>query len=226
MSAFALALALAAQAPPEPYRAQGNGPAWTLTIGGGRMRYEPQRGAAIEVRAPSARVSEFGTREYRTNRLRVSILVGSACLDRASNRRYADQVFVQIDRAELGGCGGAVLAADDLTDTSWAFVEIDGTPVTPTMSGYSLDLSGDNFLGYSRCNRFSGGYTRSGASLTFTWQGSTMSRCPPPHDALELHLRRIFSGRAGPVRFSFPDAETLLLTADVTMRLRRIDRGD
>jgi heat shock protein HslJ len=217
---FALAMA-AAQPAPASYQAHGVETDWTLSIGNGRLRYAPADGAAIDVQAPRARISDM-SREYQTSRLSVSIHPGWPCTDRASGRRYADTVWLHVGRTELRGCGGAMLAADDLTHTSWAFVEIDGAAVTPTMSSYSLDFGPDIFLGYSRCNRFSGHYARADGRLTFRWIGSTMSRCPAPHDGYEIHLRRIFSGQAGPVQVSSPDTETLLLSADVTIRLRRL----
>ena len=222
MAILALTLALAAQAAPQPYTAQGDG--WTLTIAGGRMRYAPRDGHAIEVHAPPARTSEID-REYRTSRLTVTIAPGAACTERVSNRRYADTVFLHAGGQRLMGCGGAALAVDDLTDTSWQFVEINGASVMPDMAGYSLDFGSDGILGYSRCNRFSARFERAEGALRFTWIGSTMSRCLPPHDDHDIQLRRIFSGRAGPVRVSLPDANTLLLTADISVRLRRVDTG-
>ena len=223
MSAFLLALGMAAAQPaPEPYRARGNEPPWTLTIAAGRMRIEQRGGAAIDVRAPSPRSDEF-SRQYRTGRLSVSVHAGSACTDRTTSQRYSDSVFVRIGDAELAGCGGVALATDDLTGTSWAFVETAGAAVTPTMSGDSLDIGAGHVMGYSRCNRFSARYARADGRLTFSWVGSTMTRCAPPHDAHDAQLRRIFSGRAGPVRMSLPDPDALLLSADVTVRLRRVD---
>jgi heat shock protein HslJ len=216
----------AAQPAAEPYRVIGAEVRWSLTITANRMRYEPGEGAPIDVPAPRPRVSETGARDYRAGRLEVSVYPGTACTHRADRRRYADTVWLHIDGRELKGCGGPALAANNLTDTSWQFVEIAGAAVTPTMSAYSLDVASDMVLGYSHCNRFSASYVREGETFRFSWLGSTMSRCPPPHDAHDLVLRRFFSGRAGPVRMSLPDAETLLLSADVTVRLRRVPERD
>jgi heat shock protein HslJ len=220
-----LALLYAAQpVATEPYRVTGAESPWSLTIAGGRMRYEPGDGATIEVATPPPQVDEM-TREYRTSRLTASVFPGAACTVRASRQRYADTVWVRVAGRELQGCGGTALAADDLTDTSWAFVEIDGAAVTADMTGYSLDFGSDHVLGYSRCNRFSARYARADGGLAFTWLGSTMSRCPPPHDTHDAQLRRVFSGQAGMVRISLPDRATLVLTADIVIRLRRVDTG-
>lgn len=212
-----------ADGPTEPYRALGSEPIWSLTIGDGQMIFDPADGARISVPAPAPRTDEI-TRSYTTPRLAVIINHG-ACTDRRSNRRYADTVFVTVGGRELEGCGGAILAADDLSDTSWHFVEIAGEAVALTGDllrddGYAIDFYADGFVGYGGCNRFSAHYSRTGETLTARapW-GATVGTCPEPIMRRERKLLQILSA---PVRISFPDPDTLLLTGEAgTLRLRR-----
>ncbi|HTU10944.1 MAG TPA: META domain-containing protein [Allosphingosinicella sp.] len=116
-------------------------------------------------------------------------------------------------------------AAEDLAFTSWAIIEINGVAVAPANYAYSLDLGENGFLGYSRCNRFSGRFASAEGRLDLGLIGATENPCPPPHDRLDAQLRRVLSGAAGPVRVSLPDADTMLLTADIAIRLRRKPGG-
>lgn len=225
--AMALTQATATQTA-APYRAQGSAPSWTLTIGDGRMRYEPAGGETVDVAAPTP-TGEQGMREYRTRNLSVTVFA-HACAERPGGERRTDTVWVQVGRSDLHGCGGRVLAADDLTDTSWHFAEIAGEAVPLTRDllrddAYSIDFGAEGFVGYGGCNRFSAAYSRSGDMLTAhaPW-GSTAGRCSDPVMARERRLMQILTA---PVRISLPDPDTLLLTGEQgVIRLRRTpDRG-
>jgi len=224
VSAVIFALALAAAQPiPESYHARGTGSSWSLTIGDGRLLFEPADGPAIDVPAPPPRTDD-GYREYRTGRLAVTILPGDACSDGLIDRR-ADTVWIQVGEREFQGCGGAVLAADDLTDTSWHFAEIAGeaVPLTGDLFRddiYAIDFHAQGFVGYGGCNRFSAAYSRSGDTLTAhaPW-GSGARRCAEAIMAREQRLMQILTA---PVRISLPDPNTLVLIGERgTIRLRR-----
>lgn len=110
MRTLAPLLALAACAPvtpsPQPaaYRALGTEPFWSVTLGGGRLRYDDPEGRVIDAAAPAARPSFNGER-YVTPRLTLDI-THSPCSDGMSDRTYPDTVLVIADGRELRGCGG------------------------------------------------------------------------------------------------------------------------
>ncbi|HKR24553.1 MAG TPA: META domain-containing protein [Allosphingosinicella sp.] len=233
MDALILAMALAAQAaapPAEPYRASGREPsAWSLTIAGGQMVFESPGRPPISVTAPRPATGD-GTTRYRTRRLDVGINHGPPPCDGADDRRFADSVFVTVGRTEYAGCGGAELPADSLDGTSWHFAEIAGedTGLTGDIfrdDRYAVDFSADAMLGYGGCNRFSAGYSRAGDTLTTRPPyGMGQRACPDPIMSRE---RRLFEILSRPMRLSFPDRETMLLTGEAgAIRLTRTRSPD
>lgn len=218
-----LPLLVGAAAPREPYHARGSETPWTLTIEGGRITYQAPGHPEISVAAP-APTTEDGQIRYRTPRLTIDILP-IACDEGMGGERYPDSVAVSVDREFSTGCGGARLAPDDLNGTSWHFAEIAGeaVPLTGDLIRddiYAIDFGADNFVGYGGCNRFSAGYSRSGAMLTTRPPfGSTAGRCA---DAVSARERRLLLILSQPVRVSLPDPQTLLLIgASGTIRLVR-----
>lgn len=222
----ALLVALADPPAAEPYRALGSEPPWSLIIADGRMSYESPGRPSVSVAAPAPTTEEGQTR-YRTGQLTLEIM-HIACDREIGGRRYADSVFVTVGGEMLVGCGGAVLAPDDLNGTSWHFAEIAGEAVPLTGDifrddVYAIDFSADGFLGYGGCNRFSAAYSRVGDMLTAhaPW-GSTVGRCAEPAMSRERRLLQILTQ---PVRVSLPDPDTLLLIgATGTIRLARTHR--
>lgn len=206
-----------------PYRAQGSGPSWTLTIADGRITYEEADRPAVTVPAPRPQ-TEDGQIRYITRPLKVDIMP-VACTDEVSGQRYSDAVFVTVGRELQSGCGGILLAADSLNGTSWHFVEIAGETVPLTGDPlrddvYAIDFGADGFVGYGGCNRFSAGYTRSGDMMMARppW-GRTVGVCS---EALMSHEQKLLQILSAPVRIGFPDASTLVLTGENgTLRLRR-----
>lgn len=220
-----LVLIIAAQAAATPtgtYRALGTGPSWSLTIADGQMVYESPGTLPISIAAPAPETGD-GTITYRTRRLTVDIMHGPC--EGPNDQRYTDAVFVTVGPDELSGCGGALLPADSLDGTSWHFAEIAGEAVELTGDllrddRYAIDFSTEAFVGYGGCNRFSARYSRSGNMLTAIAPFmSTRRACPEPAMSREQRLFQILSE---PVRISFPDADTLVLTGnDGAIRLRR-----
>jgi heat shock protein HslJ len=220
------ALALAAQSAStiaDPYHAQGTDPDWSLIIADGRMTFEMPGRPAVSVTTPPQRDDE-GILRFDTPTLGVSIMP-MACTDRLSGRRYPHAVDVTIGHIEQSGCGGTELASDSLDGTSWHFAEIGGeaVPLTGDLlrdDAYAIDFSADGFVGYDGCNRFSAAYSRNADNLTAhaPW-GSTMGRCADSAMARAARLRQIL---AEPVRISFPDSTSMVLTGGHgTVRLVR-----
>lgn len=90
---------------PEPYRALGTEPFWSLRIGRGEMRLEELGRRTSVVRAPVARPGVNG-RRYATRRMTVEV-THARCSDGMSDRIYSDTVTVTIAGRTLRGCGGA-----------------------------------------------------------------------------------------------------------------------
>lgn len=227
MNAFWLALAAAQAAPaaPEGYRASGNAPSpWSLTVANGRMVFETPVRAPISIAIPAAQTSD-GITEYRSGKLHVSIHRGGPLCEGADEQSYRDSVFVMVGRAEYAGCGGAPLPIDWLDGTSWHFTEIAGedTGLTGDIfrdDRYAVDFGADTMVGYSGCNRFSAGYVRADGTLTTRPPfGSTRGGCS---EAVMNRERRLFEILGQPMRISFPDRNTMVLTGESgTLQLRR-----
>jgi heat shock protein HslJ len=214
------ALALSAAAPP-PYLAHGTEPFWSLSITGNRIVYEPADGygqrIAVTVRPRAIR----GGRIYATRRLTVEIRREGRCNDGMSEREYADTVRVRFGPGgrAIEGCGGALLAPERLAGTGWGIVAIDGRPIRPA-ENYRLEFGDGRLDGQAGCNRFSGPYSESGLTLRPGAIMSTRMACPEPG---MTHERRMLRLLGAPVRYSFADGETLLLSGSgVTARLRRL----
>ena len=219
----------AAQADPAqiqtPYRAHGINSRWTLIIDNGRMTLERPGTRALAVEAPAPELTGDGVRLH-DRQLSVEIM-RLACTVPATEIRYSDTVYITAGRRELTGCGGEALAADSLADTSWHFAEIDGEVVELTGDllrddRYAIDFAADMFVGYGGCNRFSARYSRIDDVLTAQepW-GMTRRACAEPVMGRERRLMEIL---ASPVRVSFPDRSTLLLTGEGgTIRLVRTE---
>ncbi|HMG47501.1 MAG TPA: META domain-containing protein [Allosphingosinicella sp.] len=214
MSAL-LALLLAAA----PYHGHGTEPFWGVTITGNRIVFESPDDSRIVATARPRAIR--GGRVYRAQRLTVEIRHGE-CNDGMSDRYQADSVRVWLGRRAgpgLEGCGGATLAPASLADTAWGIAANDGEAV-PAAEDYTLQFSEGRILGQAGCNHFSGPYREAIRTLTPGPIVATRMACPEPR---MRHERRVLALLAGPVRFAYPDGETLVLTGNGgTIRLRRL----
>lgn len=218
------ALLLAACATPPPtarariYRAHGTEPFWGVTIGGGRIVYEAPDQPGVDVAAPRRRPIANGYR-YVTPAMRIDV-THVRCNDGMGDRYYADTFQVYFPGAErpLEGCGGATLPPDRLADTGWGIAAIDGEEIAPA-ENYGLQFDQSRLSGQAGCNRFSGPYAEARGTLTTGPIMSTRMACPEPRMTHERKLLRLLGG---PVRFSYPDGDTMLLAGSgVAARLRR-----
>lgn len=199
----------------DTYRALGNEPFWSVTITDGRMRYDAPDGPRFSVPVPPPRTT-FNGHRYETDRLTLDVTHGE-CSDGMSDRRYADTVMVIVDGRTLRGCGGTILPPASLAETAWSIVEIDRQAVQG--DNYTLQFTADRMSGQAGCNRFSGGYMLSGETLMPGAIAATRMACPGPRMD---HEQRAFRVLSGPVRVSYPDGDTLVLSGNGgTIRLRR-----
>jgi heat shock protein HslJ len=220
---FASIAAVDPSAATESYHARAADGSWSLSIADGQMTFSADSRQAVVVATPSPDQDNI-SRRYAARPLTVDILPGASCAV-ATGERYADTVFITSGRRSYEGCGGRILAPDDLTDTSWYFAEIGGarTELTGDIlrdDRYAVDFGADAFVGYGGCNRFSAHYRVVAGILTIhePW-GTTRGTCAEPVMSRERRLMEIL--RAS-VRVSFPDQNTLLLTGESgTIRLVR-----
>ncbi|WP_428632392.1 META domain-containing protein [Sphingopyxis sp.] len=191
----------------DAYMALGTEPGWTLEITPARLNYDGDYGETkIMVANPGAKPSMNG-RTYVTDRLSV-VIKQAPCSDGMSDRRFADTVRVVADGRTLHGCGGKILPPDTLADSSWTFVSIGGVAVAkdrPT----SLQFDGARLSGSAGCNRFSGGYSAESGTLTAGPLMATEMACPGAGSTQE---NAFFKLMAAPVRLTFPNDGTLILT--------------
>lgn len=193
--------------PPAAYMALGTEPGWTLEITPSRLNYDGDYGETrIMVPNPGARAVANGE-EYVTDRLKVEVARGE-CSDGMSDRRYRDTVTVVADGKTVKGCGGGILPPTELAGTNWTFVSIGGVPVAADRPA-ALAFEGDRLSGSAGCNRFSGGYSLAGSTLTAGPLMATKMACPGAGMTQE---NAFFALMRGPVSLSFPTDGTLILT--------------
>ena len=225
LTALPLCLALgacmpAAQSPPEvppalpaveppaiAYMALGTEPGWTLEITPTRLNYDGDYGETkIMVPNPGAKPSLNG-RTYVTDRLSV-VIKNAPCSDGMSDRRFADTVRVIAGGRTLHGCGGTILAPDTLAGSNWIFVSIGGAAVAKDRPA-TLQFDGNRISGSAGCNRFSGGYSAEGGTLTAGPLMATEMACPGAGSTQE---NAFFKLVAAPVSLTFAGDGTLILT--------------
>lgn len=214
------ALAVSAAAP-APYMAHGTEPFWSLHITGNRIVYEPADGYGPRIAVTARPRAIRGGRIYASRRLTVEIRREGRCNDGMSEREYADTVRVRFGARgrALEGCGGALLAPETLAGTGWGIVMIDGRRIAPA-ENYQIEFGDGRLDGQAGCNRFSGPYSENGRTLRLGAIMATRMACPEPR---MTHERRMLRLLGGPVRTSFQDGETLILTGSgVTVRLGRL----
>ena len=90
---------------PAGYRAVGNEPGWTLTIGEKQLSYIGDYGEVRITQPKPEPLTGIAGETYRTPRLQVNIVHGN-CSDGMSDYVYADTVQVTADGKRVEGCGG------------------------------------------------------------------------------------------------------------------------
>lgn len=179
----------------EPYRAIGTEPFWSLEIENGTMRFNTPDGFAASdsnfAFTPDPRLGDV----YQGQRIRATI-IDRDCSDGMSDRTYPDTVTVEIGTQVWRGCGAPVRffettdergnytatmpygGTDDLADTRWRIVSINGTPTNPD-GDYVLEFSANRVQARFDCNRMNAVYGFDGSVLEVGPLQSTRMTCPP-----------------------------------------------
>jgi putative lipoprotein len=86
----------------------------------------------------------------------------------------------------------------DLTGTEWHVIAVRGEAVEVAPLPEIAFFEEGRFAAWAGCNRFSGGYSRDGASITVpATVAATMMACPPPLDTLEREMIDAMIAAAG-----------------------------
>jgi heat shock protein HslJ len=80
----------------------------------------------------------------------------------------------------------------DLVGTAWRAVSVDGQPPIEGSEG-TIEFSEDRLYGTTGCNRYFGGYTLTGETLSLTPVGMTMMACDGPVGDLENVFVRVIN---------------------------------
>jgi heat shock protein HslJ len=100
-------------------------------------------------------------------------------------------VLLTLTALLMAGTGPAAAAGPDaaLTGTYWRAVAIDGSPAVQLPKKREAHMmfmaEGKRVSGSTGCNRFTGTFTQTGDSLTFSPLATTKMACPPAQDAQE-----------------------------------------
>jgi heat shock protein HslJ len=162
-----------------PYRARGNEPGWHLSIGTEALEFTGDYGefrlaAPTPAAVAGVGIIQFGAQaEGRTLDIEIS---SGPCVDSMSGMPYPDAVTVRFDGAAWTGCGGEPAAL--LTGAEWVAEDLSGGLVAGSLVTIAFDRAG-RASGYASCNRFTGGYTLTGESLTLGQMATTRMACEP-----------------------------------------------
>jgi uncharacterized membrane protein len=202
----------------EPFRARGNEPFWSVTVANGRMTYARAGEAGFSVRTPARQETEIGYL-WRTPRLTVEVM-HQRCSDGMSDMLYPADVRVTVGGEELRGCGGEPVR-DELANSEWQIVEIDGNAVSG--HAYQLSFTRDRISGQAGCNRFNGTYQRGDeGDMDIGPLAVTRMACPEPRMGHERFVLNLLGDTSN---LTFVDNDNLVISADRnSIKLRRVAR--
>lgn len=165
--------------PPTAFRATGNEPGWRLDIAGGELTLITDMGQTRTVMAAPAPIVKDGVTTYAARDQGRSVTVTIAdtpCVDTMSGMPHPHTVAVVFDGKTLNGCGGDPAT---LLHGEWVVERLDGAPVV-TGSQVTIQFDTDGRIsGNASCNRFTGGFTLTGESLSLGRPAATMMMCTP-----------------------------------------------
>jgi heat shock protein HslJ len=106
---------------------------------------------------------------------------------------------------------------------AWTVESIGERPVIDKSPAYLEFAEDDRVSGNASCNRFTGGYTLSGAQLTFSQAASTRMMCPP---ALMEQEGRFLRSLEKVAAVKFENGRLALLDSDGNLVFRASRRDD
>ena len=193
---------------PDPgYRARGNEPGWTVTLGEKEVEIVADYGE-VTLSAPRPEVEVVpGAYVFDMPQIAARLtLEDRICRDDATGMPYPHRAVLALEDRELRGCGGD--AASLLAGGDWRIEDVAGMGVVDgALAEITLSQAG-RLAGSTGCNRFFGTYELSGEGLSFGAVGATLMACP---EALMMQERRIFDALEEVRRFDLDDTGALLL---------------
>lgn len=167
-----------------PLVARGNEPGWVVTITHQGIVYSGQDGTTREVALPPAVQTAVQTAAgtvFDSGEGLALTVTDALCRDTMTGMPHPYQVSLALDGQALDGCGGDPRA---LLAGTWRLVELSGTPL-PDGAAVTFEASGDSIFGNGGCNRYMGGLTLTGESMTLMPGGMSMMACEEPFMQLE-----------------------------------------
>jgi heat shock protein HslJ/membrane-bound inhibitor of C-type lysozyme len=199
------------------FHAAGNEPSWGVDLTDSTMTFRTPEGSRtspvqepVQAGDSTRYVSEDGTWS-------LSILE-QPCTDTMSGLRYPNTVRVSMDDRTMSGCGGD--PAGLLQGETWVVEDIDGGGIIDR-SRVTIEFGDDGRVsGMASCNQYSGRYTLTGETLTFSPLAATKKGCAT---ALMQQETRVLSILEGSHRLDWTEDGALWLRADDgrTLTLRR-----
>jgi heat shock protein HslJ len=167
-------------APTLPLVARGNEPGWVVTLAHEGLVYSGQDGTRRELPLPQATQTEADTTFDTGEGLAITV-TEALCRDSMTGMPYPYSVAALVEGADLQGCGGDPRA---LLAGAWRLVDLPGTAL-PDGAEVTFEVRGERIAGKAGCNRYTGGLSVTGETLTLAPGGVTMMACPDPLMQLE-----------------------------------------
>lgn len=197
----------------EPFQAQGNEPAWQVSVDAGQMTLR-------ELGRPTPMVADYTVTDSsdRGQTLTAETDEGTVvlktapqlCRDSMADMVYPHQVRLEIGGIERQGCGGDPQRL--LQGVEWVVEDIDHRGIIDNSRVTINFLPEGRVAGRASCNNFMGGYQLTGEGLSFGQAATTMMACAP---ALMNQERTFLEVLADVNRFDINSTGALILhTAD------------
>ncbi len=181
----------------------GNEPSWSLSFGaGGRATLAFPDGKPVEYRGRETRLDFLKERAWRGTPagegkgVVVAFLREAACSDNMSDVAHPFSARVSLpDGRLLAGC--CRIPARPLEGTSWQLTSpgaLAGDAAAAQADPLTVRFADGRASGFAGCNRFTGGFTRAGDTLSVGPLAGTMMACPEPRMAAEKAFLDALSG--------------------------------
>jgi heat shock protein HslJ len=157
------------------FRARGNEPGWSLTLGPDRFTFTADYGEKIVSGRSPAPVAEGEALVFSSAEHELEIRIEDRlCTDDATGMPHPKTVAASLDGRTYAGCGGAPA---DLLVGDWRLVEIDGEAVADGIEATMAFAADGRVAGRAACNRYSAQWTLTGESLSIGPAAATKMAC-------------------------------------------------